>query len=107
MSSTTVTATLTGTAYPSGSASAPLIVVGSSTITPPAAPVTFAAVDVGGISPDETLSSIETAVGTADGTGVGNYSTVPFLNGVGNLHGSPTIILGTALASIVLVVGLL
>ena len=111
MQSTTVTATLTGTAYPLASASAPLIIAGSSTFTPTAAPVTLAAVDVTELLPNGTFAiagtGSETVIGTVVGTGGGNYSIVPFVSGAGNFRGISTVICGIALASILLVVGLL
>lgn len=110
MQSTTVTATLTGTAFPMASASAPLIIVGSSTFTPTAAPLTLAAVDVTELLPNGTFAIAGTGsetIGTIVGTGAGNYSIVPFVSGAANFRGISTVACGIALASIVLVVGLL
>ena len=107
MSSTTVTAVLTGTAFPAASATAPLIVVGSSTITPSAAPFSLPAVEASVLS---VLGSNGTTVppsGTVLGTGVGNYSGIPFQGGAVKPSGFTTIIWGTALAVVVAVVGLL
>ena len=105
-----MTATLTGTAFPLASASAPLIIAGSSTFTPNAAPITFPAVDVTAILPNGTFAFAGTGsetIGTVVGTGTGNYSIVPFVSGAANFGGISTITCGIALASILLVVGLL
>ena len=107
MSSTTVTAVLTGTAIPAASATAPLLIVGSSTLTPSVAPFSLPAVEPSVFS---ILGSNGTAVppsGTATGTGVGNYSGIPFQGGAVKPSGFTTIIWGTALAVVVVAVGLL
>ena len=107
MSSTTVTAVLTGTATPLASATAPLLVIGSSTITPSPAPFSLPAVPASAFS---ILGSNGTTVppsGTVTGTGVGNYSGTPFQGGAVKPSGFATIIWGTALAVAVAVVGLL
>lgn len=112
MSSTTVTAVLTGTAFPSASATAPLIVIGSTTVTPSAAPFGLPAIEPSAIEPSQfsELTPNETIIapsGTVTGTGIGNYSVVPFFNGAAKISGYSTAIWGSALAAMVVIAGLL
>ncbi|CAF9922364.1 MAG: hypothetical protein HETSPECPRED_005050 [Heterodermia speciosa] len=107
MSSTTVTAVLTGTAFPAASATAPLIVVGSSTITPSAAPFSLPAVEPSAFSILGSNGTIIPPSGTVTGTGIGNYSGLSFQGAAVKPSGFTTIIWGTALAVFVAVAGLL
>ncbi|KAL8789038.1 MAG: hypothetical protein Q9195_007004 [Heterodermia aff. obscurata] len=107
MSSTTVTAVLTGTASPAASGTAPLLVIGSSTITPSAAPFSLPAVEPSVFSIIGSNGTTVPPSGTVLGTGIGNYSGLPFQGGAVKPSGFTTIIWGTTLAVAVAVVGLL
>ena len=107
MSSTTVTAVLTGTGFPSASVTAPLIVIGSTTVTPTAAPFGLPALEPSQLSELTAGETIVAPSGTVIGTGIGNYSVVPFLNGAAKISGYTTGIWGSALAAMVVIAGLL
>ena len=112
MSSTTVTAVLTGTAVPAASATAPVLVIGSSSITAGPAPFSLPVIEpsfLAGLIPDVTGAAPAAPSGTVYGTGVGNYSIVPFVPGSAAVKSSDfaTAIWGTAMAVVVMALGLM
>jgi len=127
MSSTTITATLTGTATPVTSVSVPKIVFGSRTITPTPKPLSLAVLPgtlsgsiltgsitgnttiIGSTQTVETTGTVET-IGTV-GTGVGggnSTSIVPFVGGAGDWkRGGWRVLIGMAVAGVLGVVMIL
>ena len=107
MSSTTVTAVLTGTAFPAASATAPVIVAGSTTLTPSAGVLSLPAIEPSVLSAIFSNATAVPPTGTVTGTGVGNYSVVPFLSSAGRIGGYSTVLSGVALLAAVFTVGFL
>lgn len=118
MSSTTVTATLTGTAVPGNSVSAPVIVAGSTTIKPTAQAVSLPVIapPSGSLLHGNTTLTVGpsgTVVGTSPASGTGSYTTgngsVPFTGEAANWKSGRvwSSLLGTCLAGVLVAVAIL